>query len=242
MSRMKWRWANGLRVVAGISVLSGMTQVYAQTATDKRAEAAVEIPPAQQINTRNVVEIRVVTEDGRVLSDCPRGVSVEVGKPLDPGNVAASLRALYRSGDYSDLRAVVTEVDHGIRLDFIAKENLFFNQVIIEGLSAPPTDASAAAAMQLNLGDIYRASAVEEGLQRLRDALRDEGLYLAAVTADAVPHPATHQMDMLVHVKPGPRARVGEIHLTNGTEFTAAEIVARTKIKVGKELTSAHLQ
>ena len=156
--------------------------------------------------------------------------------------MAASLRALYRTGDYSDLRAVITPVPNGLRLDFIAKENQFFNQVRIEGLKAPPSDASAVGAMQLNLGDIFRASAVTEGLQRLREALRDEGLYGAEVSAEFLAHADTHQMDIVVHIKPGPRAVVGEIDLTNGTEFATTEIIARTKIKIGKEVTSEHLQ
>lgn len=192
--------------------------------------------------TAPVVSIRVVTEDGRVLVDCPSGVPVETGKPLNRADVALSLRALYRTGDYSDLRAVIVSVANGIRLDFIAKENLFFNRVLIEGLVAPPSDASAAAAMQINLGDVYRRSTVDDGLQKLRETLRDEGLYNADVSAKTVPYPATHQMDIVVSVKPGVRARVGEIHLANGTEFPAPELLARAKMKVGNQVTTARLQ
>src|SRR5712692_2955538 len=105
----------------------------------------------------------------------------------------------------------------GVRLDFVVRENLFFNQVRIEGLKAPPSDASAAAAMQLALGQTYRRAAVDEAVERLQETLRDEGLYQAKVSAETAPHPETHQMDIIVHVKPGPRARVGIIQLKNET-------------------------
>lgn len=239
---MKWCWANGLRVVAGIALLTGAASARSQQQFPSEENSVVPTAAGAQSSQNTVVAIRVVTEDGRVLSDCPSGVSVEMGKPLNRANVAASLRALYRTGDYSDLRAVITPVPNGLRLDFIAKENQFFNQVRIEGLKAPPSDASAVGAMQLNLGDIFRASAVTEGLQRLREALRDEGLYGAEVSAEFLAHADTHQMDIVVHIKPGPRAVVGEIDLTNGTEFATTEIIARTKIKIGKEVTSEHLQ
>ncbi len=216
--------------------------MHAQNDGAERKESAAQTVAETQGAQGNVVVIRVIREDGRVLSDGPSGVSVEIGKPLERANVSASLRALYRTGDYSDLRAVATPVANGIRLDFIAKENLFFNRVIIEGLSAPPSESSAVAAMQLNLGDIYRASTMEEGVERLRESLHEEGLYRAEVRAESVPHAATHQMDIVVHVKPGPRALVGEVHVTNGTEFPDAILIARTKIRVGKEVTSAHLQ
>jgi outer membrane protein assembly factor BamA len=127
-------------------------------------------------------------------------------------------------------------------LDFVVRENLFFNQVSIEGLTAPPSDASAAAAMQLALGQPYRQAAVNEGLERLRETLRDEGLYQAEVSGETVPHPERHQMDVVVHVKPGPRARVRIIQLKNGTEYRDAEILSRLKMKAGGEITSARLQ
>ena len=149
---------------------------------------------------------------------------------------------LYRTGNYADLRAVLTAVPDGVRLDFVVKENLFFNQVRIEGLVAPPSDASAAAAMQLALGQTYRQTAVNEALVRLRETLRDEGLYRAEVSAETVPHAETHQMDVVVHIKPGARARVGSIELKNQTGNRDEEILSRLKMKVGRQITSERLQ
>src|SRR4029077_8034878 len=123
-----------------------------------------------------------------------------------------------------------------------ARENVFFNQVRIEGLSAPPSEASAAAAMQLTLGQPYRKSLVTEALERLKETLRDEGLYRAEVSAEELPHGETHEMDIVVHVKPGPRARGGAIRLKNNTEYRDAEILSRLKMRVGTEITSARLQ
>jgi outer membrane protein insertion porin family len=189
-----------------------------------------------------IVAIRIVKEDGQVLSESPTGIAVEAGKPLERRKIAESLRTLYRLGDFADLRAVVTPESNGVHLDFVVRENLFFNQVRIEGLAAPPSDASAAAAMQLSLGQTYRQAIVNEAAERLRETLREEGLYQAEVSAETVPHPETHQMDIVVHVKPGPRARVGKIQLKNGTEYRDAEILSRLKMKTGSEITSARLQ
>jgi outer membrane protein assembly factor BamA len=129
-----------------------------------------------------------------------------------------------------------------VRLDFVVRENLFFNQVRLEGLVAPPSEASAAAAMQLNLGQTYRKAIVDEALERLRETLRDEGLYRAEVSAETVPHAETHQMDIVVHVKPGPRARAESIQLKNQTAYRDAEILSRFKMRKGQEITSARLQ
>ncbi len=232
---MKSGWANGLRGIVALALLTGAAPTRAQTPQDTSVPDVAKKEP-------KIVAIRIVKEDGQVLSDSPSGIAVETGKGLDRGKIAESLRALYQTGDYADLHAVVTPVADGVRLDFVVRENLFFNEVRIEGLTAPPSDASAAAAMQLALGQTYRQAAVNEALERLRETLRDEGLYQAKVSAETVPHPETHQMDVVVHVKPGPRARVGIIQLKNETEYRDAEILSRLRMKAGGEITSAKLQ
>src|SRR5260370_1446748 len=161
---------------------------------------------------------------------------------MDRERVAESLRALYRTGDYADLRAVLTPEADGARLDFVVRENLFFNQVRIEGLSAPPSEASAAAAMQIALGQTYRRATLDEALERLRETLREEGLYQAEVSAETVPHPETHQMDIVVHVEPGPRAHVAGIQLKNDTAYLDAGILSRVKMKTGRAITSERLE
>src|SRR5713226_3608062 len=232
---MKSNWAIGLRGIVALALLTGAAPTRGQTPQDTSVAGGAKEEP-------KIAAIRIVKEDGQVLSESPAGITVETGKALDRGKIAESLRALYRTGEYAYLRAVATPVTDGVRLDFVVRENLFFNRVRIEGLTAPPSDSSAAAAMQLALGQTYRRAAVDEALERLRETLRDEGLYQAEVTAETVPHPETHQMDIVVHVMPGPRARVGIIQLKNGTEYRDAEIISRLRMKTGGEITSGKLQ
>jgi outer membrane protein insertion porin family len=232
---MKSSWSIGLRGIVALALLTGVAPGRGQTPQNTSVDSSAKEEP-------KIAAIRIVKEDGQVLSESPAGIAVEAGKALDREKIAESLRSLYRTGDYADLRAVVTPVTDGVRLDFVVQENLFFNRVRIEGLTAPPSDSSAAAAMQLALGQAYRKAAVDEALERLRETLREEGLYQAEVSADAEPHPETHQMDIVVHVKPGPRARVGSIQLKNSTEYRDAEILSRLRMKAGSKITSARLQ
>ncbi|MGA2095616.1 MAG: POTRA domain-containing protein [Candidatus Acidiferrum sp.] len=231
---MKLSWGKGFRRIAVLALLFVAAKSYgqAQAAGDTQI-AAAEGP---------VVAVRIVTESGRVLAESPRGIAVEIGKPLDREEVAGSIRALYGTGDYADLKAVVTPVGSGVRLDFVVRENLFFNQVLIQGLTAPPSDSSAVAAVQLSLGHPFRQEEVKEGLDRLRDVLKEEGLYTAQVSSENVPYPETHQMDVIVHVKPGPRARVESVQLQNGTAYKDIEILSRLRMKVGQAVTTDRIQ
>src|SRR3979490_1610654 len=157
---MKSSWANGLRGIVALALLTGAAPTRGQTPRDSSVTGVAKEEP-------KILAIRIVKENGQVLSDSPSGIAVETGNVLDRRKIAESLRALYRTGDYADLQAVVSPIAEGGRLDFVVRENLFFNQVRIEGLTAPPSDASAAAAMQLALGQTYRRAAVDEALERL---------------------------------------------------------------------------
>src|SRR6266481_851499 len=205
---MKAHCEQGLRKIAAAALLMGVAPLHARAQPETPAGPVSTATSQNPANTaEDVVAVRIVTEDGRVLTEAPAGLPVAIGKPLDREQVAESIRALYRTGDYADLRATATPVADGVRIDFVVREQLFFNQVILHGLVSPPTEASAIAAVQLVLGEPYQADAVNEGLERLRELLREEGLYTAKVSAQTVPHPQKHQMDAVIDIEPGPRAR-----------------------------------
>ena len=231
---MKSGWGRRLAIVTVLALLSAA------------ARSSAQVPGSSQINEPTaqplVTGVRIITEDGRVLSQSPSGISVEVGKPLNREQVAASIRSLYATGDYADLRAVVTREGDGQRLDFVVRENLFYNQVIVQGLTPPPTEASAVAAIQLALGRPYRQEDVDEGLDHLREVLKDEGLYLAEVSSEKRPSVGKHEMDIVVRIKPGPRAHVESVHLKNTTEFRDSEILSRLKMNAGQPVTAARIQ
>jgi outer membrane protein assembly factor BamA len=241
---MKASRANELRGIVALALLFGAMSARAQSPTAASRALPQVISPAPQNSTAigtNVAGVRIVTQDGKVLQEGPADLPVQTGNPLDPNKVAESIRKLYRTGDYADVKVTVTTLDVGVRVDFVVREQLFFNQVLIRGLVPPPSEASAVAAMQLTLGQPYRQDAVDEGVSRLIEALHDEGLYAAEVKAEPQPHPDTHAMDIIVNVNSGPRARVKEVQLKNGTEYRDAELLSRLKIKAGQPLTSARI-
>src|SRR5260370_13345992 len=171
---MKSCWANGVQSMMLLTLLLGGSSAFGQAQAQTNANAA---PQTQTISGAKVVDVRVVNEHGKVLVDNPKSIPAKVGEPLRPDELAESLRVLYRTGDYADLRAVASPEDGGIRLDFIARENSFISQVRVEGLKPPPTEASAVTTMQLSLGQTYHSQDVDQALDPRRGLLRDESLH-----------------------------------------------------------------
>src|SRR5271166_3590628 len=229
---MKSGWDNGLRVLLLLGSLFGARSLFARADRPQEKET-----PAGA----NVIEVRLVKEDGAVLR-LPPGIAVEPGKPLSPDQVAESLRVLYQTGDFANLRAILYPEAGGVRLDFVAEENLYINQVIIEGVIAPPTESSAAAAMQLSLGQTYHQSEVTEAVTRLEDTLREEGLYQAKIKLENHVNRDTHQIDIIAHVVSGARVRLSKIDLLNNTEYADGYLLSRFKMNRGRELTIARVR
>jgi outer membrane protein assembly factor BamA len=244
---MKASRGNGLRGIAVLALLLGVACASAPSQTVAAAHPATQadVPTAQnspQNHAPTVVAVRIVNESGKVLPEPPGGLPLQVDKPLDRAQVAETLRVLFRTGDYADVRAVESPADGGVRIDCVVREQLFFNRVVVQGLTSPPSDASAVAALQISLGQPYRKDVVDEGLDRLRDALHDEGLYASQVSAEMIPHQDTRQMDLIIHVISGPRSRVSEVRLKNGTEYADADILRGFRIKAKTTITSARIQ
>src|SRR5260370_36352880 len=100
---MKSGWANGLRGIVALALLMGAAPSRAQT------PQAISVPGDVKEEPK-IVAIRIVQEDGQVLSEFPSGIAVDTWKALDREKISESLRALYRTGAHSDLKAVVTPV------------------------------------------------------------------------------------------------------------------------------------
>jgi len=189
----------------------------------------------------HVVAVRVVTESGAVLEENPPKLTLQPGQLFSMESESASLRELFRSGKYADLRAELANVPGGVRLDFVVRQNFYINRVQLDGLHEPPGESLALSALRLTLGEPYKASDMKDALDRLRQTLEDDGQYQSQITYTATPHPETLQMDILVHIKEGPRARAGAIAIQNQTEFQEQELRSHLKIGEGGPITVERL-
>jgi outer membrane protein insertion porin family len=193
------------------------------------------------IEGRRVAEIRIVDEKGNAVQTAAPSLPLQAGKPFDFVAERESLRELYSMGDFSDIRVAATAEAEGLRVDFIVRRNYYNNVIRVVGLKEPPTEPAALASVRLNLGEPFRESALREAIDRLRDTLREEGLYQAKVTWTLAPHEDTRQMDITVTVAPGTRARIGTITVKNQTRYSDQELLRRSKISSKTEVTAGRL-
>ncbi len=188
-------------------------------------------------------EIRILDEHGLVLTDKLPEMALELGKQFDMEAERASLRTLYATGRYSQIRVEAASAGEGLRVDFVVVRNLYNNVIRIDGLKEPPTEASALAAVRMPLGEPFRENELNDGLSRLDDTLEQEGLYRARVEHRLEPREDTQQMDVSVRIIPGPRARIGAITLVNNSPYKDQDLLKRLRLKADskQDVTTARL-
>ena len=206
-------------------------------AQSEGAPATAQLPAAAQVVGQPVESVRVITETGDVIAQDPADLPLRAGQQFALEAERESLRQLFRTGQYSDVVAQVTQVGGGVRLEFVVSHNFYINQVRIDGLNDAALDAVALSSLQLNFGEIFREADMPIALDRLRQTLQNEGFYQAKLTYMLTPHPETQQMDTAVQAEPGKRATVGMISLANQTPFPDPDLQRRLKFKTRTTIT-----
>ena len=197
-----------------------------------------------QFEGRRVADVRVLEASGQPASQNTPPLALKTGDLFHFSTERESLRTLYATGDYANIRVTAAPGPSGLLIDFIVTRDYYNNVVRIDGLKEPPTEPAAQAALRLTLGQPFREGLLKDGIARLQETFQDEGLYRAKITYELHPDPDTRQMNVDIHVDPGIRARIGAITIENETHFSNAEILRRAKIASPKgktELTSAQL-
>jgi len=191
---------------------------------------------------QRVAEVRIVGEAGEVVEENPAGLPLRAGGVYSAEAVRESLKQLYRTGRYADVRAEAAETPAGARVDFVVRPNFYVNIVRVTGLRENPSEAFGLAALRLPLGTIFRETELEEAVERLRQVLLNDGLYQAQIQHELVSNAETRQMNITVRVAPGPRARVGVITLRNPTSYGDALLLNKAKLHADDEVTAARLE
>jgi len=223
--------------VAGAQAQSPMPPA-SRSAGPAIAAAQNPVPFEEQ----RVAAVRVVSEGGEVLNENPAELAQHAGQNYSSDAVRESLRQLYRSGRFADIRAEASAGEGGVRLDFVVRPNSFVNSVRVTGLREPPGEGEALAALQLGLGEIFREQTLHDALERLQQTLREEGFYQAGIAVERKETAATYQMEILVRVVPGPRARIGAVTEHGATQTNGKELLRQARLKQGQRVTEARLE
>lgn len=197
-------------------LITGVSVLVIASAQDFSGRIVASInysPAAQPIDPRDLQHMQLV----------------QVGQPLNPSQVGATIDRLFASGLYDDIRVDAEPSTNGVSLTFITTPRRFIGHVGAQGkISDPPSRGVLLSYAELNLGTPFDPDALETARKNLEQLLRDNGLYQGEVGLATIEDPDTHNVTIRFDVEAGKRAKYEMPVIKGDTKLSNDAIVRAT--------------
>ena len=197
---------------AGYTLLF-LALIFASAAQPGRAQNA------STLDGRTVVGLQLQCDCNLKLKDFPGAVIQQIGEPLDPAKLSASLKRLYSSGRFADLRAEGAPEANGVAVTFIARAQYFVGTITAAGNPSPIEARALVTASRLRLGQPLTELDLTAAHKRLNDLLVANGYYRSSITHKIVRDPNTLEANITFDIVAGPPARVSSIQFIDDSGF-----------------------
>ncbi len=153
------------------------------------------------------------------LQNFPGAVTQEIGEPLEPAKISESLKRLYATGRFSELRVEGVPEPGGISLTFIARAQYFVGTITTEGNPGPIEARAFATASRLRLGHPLTDEDLAAAHRRLTNLMLANGYYQSQITSNLERNRDTLEASVAFMVKAGHAARVSEVQFQDDAAF-----------------------
>ena len=220
------------RVFAVLAIASSLTagKVWARSQADKAGSAQTENSeemhqseagcigaPVERINFPGVNQ-----NDQQMLRDM---LPVKEGRPLDREQLQKSMRILFETGRFSDLKAECERSPEGkVALSFPNTPKYFIGLVRVEGAPGHPTESQIVNASKLQLGEPFTPDKINRAVENIKRLLEENEFYKAKISFTQHEDPQTQQVEITFEVHSGDAARVGTITIQGGGLYSLGQI------------------
>ena len=166
-------------------------------------------------------QIRVINVEGnrRVEPETVRSyLQFSVGNPYDPAKVDGSIKALFATGLFSDVR-----IDRsGADIIVTVVENPVINQIAFEGNSEVDTD-TLRNEVQLKPRSVFTRARVQSDVQRVLDVYRRQGRYAATIEPKII-ELEQDRVNLVFEINEGSATKVKGIHFVGNHAFSDSQL------------------
>ena len=227
-----------MRLLAGMLVLTwaGLCCGQSGTATTTATEGGTASLSAWKGLRVDAVEFEGVkfgTND-----PLPGMLAQQAGEALDPYKVTASVRRLFASGRYRDIRLDGVREGAGVRLIYVGVPMYFVGRVTIAGVKDERLTSLLEYATKLQPGTDFSEAAIPAAIEGVRQALESNGYFEPSIAVKTTLDEAGDQVNAVYTVQVGPQARVGKIALQGDDPgLTEEEVRRKGRLREGSKVT-----
>ena len=165
--------------------------------------------------------IRAINVEGnrRVEPETVRSyLQFSVGSPYDPAKVDGSIKALFATGLFSDVR-----IDRsGADIIVTVVENPVINQIAFEGNSEVDTE-TLRNEVQLKPRSVFTRARVQSDVQRVLDVYRRQGRYAATIEPKII-ELEQDRVNLVFEINEGSATKVKGIHFVGNHAFSDSQL------------------
>ncbi|HVR40205.1 MAG TPA: POTRA domain-containing protein, partial [Thermoanaerobaculia bacterium] len=161
-------------------------------------------------------------------------VTLKIGQPVTIRELQSSIKNLFATGNFRDVRVDVRPADGGALVTFSLFLQYRVGPVHFDGLKGGDR-ARAQREVTVHSGDVFSLDAVDDSAQAIQTELNHLGFLEAVVDPETNFHRDTSIADIAFHVTTGPRAEIANVLIEGDTRpFTTDALTKRMKRGVGR--------
>ena len=232
-----WRWGTD---EAADELATSMTDVGRASArpNEPQAETRPTIPAVTTVDTRAADNTPIARIDFRAdarfdTTAMANQVTLRAGQPVSIRELQSSIKNLFATGNFRDVRVDATPGEGGVVLTFALFLNYRIDEIELAGI---PRRERGRALRELTVrnGEVLSLNAVDDSAAAVQEMLRRHGYLEATVDPETTFDRMRSVADVTMHVDPGPQARVADVILEGTTApFQPAELIERMRRKPG---------
>jgi outer membrane protein insertion porin family len=166
----------------------------------------------------------------------------KVGEPLDRDKINASLKNLFATGRFLELRADTEPKGNGVVLIFVCRAQFFVGVVTVEGAPRSLDSVSLANTARLRLGQPVEDEDLEKARQHLAATLAEDGYYEAKITHIIVRQGESQETEIHFTIVPGPPAVLYKVEIQGHPVVPPQRLIAIAHWHTGQRMTPAKLE
>jgi len=195
----------------------------------------------EEMNPRIVNSVSVLIDGQPASPELLALVPIRKGDPFLLKNIADSIRKIYKTGLFLDVR-VEKLGEENIDLLFVLTKQYFVRKVIFFGnrdISAQRLDEGLYA---LSEGSAFSQDRLDRAVNELKEVLEKEGYFDAEIKTQSEKDSDISQTDILFQIEPGLRYQIERIVFKGKVLVTESKLLDRMETREGKEFIPSRLE
>ncbi len=209
------------------------------TPADATAALKPVAPPVTAVNTRAaderpIAQINFIADARFDTNAVAQEVTLKPGQRVTIRELQSSIKNLFATENFRDIRVDATPSDAGVVLTFSLFLHYRIHDIEIAGLGRGDR-TRAQRELTIRRGEILSLDDVDDSAAAVQEMLLEHGYLEATVDPETNFDRARNAADVTLHVTAGPRAKVANVILDgNLAPFTREQLIERMKRRPGR--------